>query len=312
MDRTAKPLLILPPAPARRAALEDLLLDLRPAARAEACLRLAEPPAGSRDAIAIVPDGGRALAAACIARRLDVGLLTFVFTRGELRRRGHARRLLQTLLSWFDTTGGRWLFATAPRALIPPMFEPFGFRVLHAGAAMYGQNATAIPGTSHAGVASASPSRSSSTASGDPYPQGPTASLVRTLGAVGDEPFLPLPRDQRVDAISRADWPLLFGLMQYVPGPDPRVPLAESAPAAEQASLDLLDQQDRGLCVLRGVWCHSRLLAAATLATDQLGARSFGALIPPAAPPALREDIVSVAASRGYTHVDFPFEVLAG
>lgn len=325
MDRTAKPLLILPPAPARRAALEDLLLDARPAARADLCRRLAEPPPGSRDAVAIVPDGGRALAAACIARRYDVGVLTSVFTRKELRLRGHARRLLQTLLAWFDTTGGRWLFAVAPPELLAPIFEPFGFRVLHRGAeaaalvrtlAAVGDEPFLPPARWHgARIEPHGPTVRLPGAAGE-EPSLPAARWHdppgRVSGAVGEEPYPRPGGEDRLEGVSRADWPLLFGLMQFAPGPDPRVPLAESAPAAETASLELLDQQDRGACVLRGAWSGRRLLAAGSLATDPLGTRSFGALIPPDGPAALRADLVSLAASRGYTQVDFPFELLAG
>lgn len=78
---------------------------------------------GSRDALALLPDGGRVLAIAALRRREQFGVLGQLFTHPDHRRRGYARQLLQALLSWFDMTGGRWLYLTSPQALAGEVFE---------------------------------------------------------------------------------------------------------------------------------------------------------------------------------------------
>ena len=104
-----KPLLIIPPAATRLSAIEPLLATSPAPRLADLRERIARRPPGSLDAFAALPDGPNMLAFACIRRCGGFGLLSDLFSRSDARRQGHAMRLLQTLLSWFDMTGGRWL-----------------------------------------------------------------------------------------------------------------------------------------------------------------------------------------------------------
>lgn len=123
-----KPLLIFPPAPARWLAIEEILAHEPAPWLADLQARFATAQS-SEDALALIPGGSRALAIACIRRKGDVGVLGHLFTRPDHRGRGFARRLMQTLLSWFDMTRGRRLYVTAPEELHGRFLEHFGFQI---------------------------------------------------------------------------------------------------------------------------------------------------------------------------------------
>src|SRR5262245_24311984 len=126
-----KPLLILPPAPNRWSSIEDYLDGTPPARIADLRNRFEAPQPEARDAFAIIPNGSLTLAFASIRRVGDIGVLGELSTRPDHRMRGFARSLIQTMLSWFDMTGGKWLYLTSPAGLASAIFENFGFRVLH-------------------------------------------------------------------------------------------------------------------------------------------------------------------------------------
>ncbi len=277
-SRVNKPLLVLPPSPPRWPLIENLLAD-EPAGRmSDLKARLCEPPAEAQDALALQPDGAHARAFACLRRKHDVGVLSQLFTHADHRRHGHARRLVQTLLSWFDMTGGKWLYATSPEELHAAFFEHFGFRVLHQGGAPAGMMTLL---RTPAGV--------------------PGDSLSHEGGAV------------TVRELGRSDWPLIVALLQHRPGPDPRVPIAESALAAEVTAFDLLEHADKGVCSLLGAGDGRRLVGVASLATDQLGSRTYAMILPHGSAPAeLRAAVLELAARKGYQHVDFPLEAVTG
>src|SRR5262245_52639324 len=126
-----KPLLVIPPAPNRWLSIEDYL-DGMPAARvADLRNRFESPQAEARDAFAIIPNGSLTLAFASIRRMGDIGVFGELSMRPDHRMRGFARTLIQTMLSWFDMTGGKWLYLTSPATLASAIFENFGFQVLH-------------------------------------------------------------------------------------------------------------------------------------------------------------------------------------
>lgn len=272
----SKPLLVLPPSPPRWPAIEALLENETPDPLSDLRARLTEPTEGANDAFAVQPDGAHVRAFGGLRRKLDVGVLGHFFTAPTHRQRGLARQLMQTLLSWFDMTGGKWLYACCPAALYSSFLEHFGFRVLHA------------------------------------RPDDPDAPLflLRTQAHVRG---LPIEQGGTPDVreLSRADWPLIVALLQHRPGPDPRVSQAESALAAEATAHDLLAQAARGQCALLGAGGAAYLSALASLATDQLGQRSYAMILPHGDPHAnLRAAVLSLAAAKGYEQVDFPLEAV--
>lgn len=270
-----KPLLIMPPAAARWPAFETLLAAEETIWREDLRRRLCEGLDGAHDAFAIIPDGGRALAVACLRRRHQVGVLGQLFTHPAHRKRGHARRLMQTLLSWFDMTGGRWLLATASVDLFASFLEHLGFRVLH-------------------GV-------------------GGTVALERALAGAGGKLTVQAVGKVRVAPLGRADWPLLVAALMHCSGADRRVTPQEAALSAERTALELVEQSDRGHCVLLGAWCEDRLAGVASVAVDQLGGRTYAMIIPhTGAPEDLRAGVIGLAQARGYEQVDFPLEVVGG
>lgn len=273
-----KPLLILAPSSTRWSAVEQLLGHEERPWLDDLRIRLSEGAEGGRDALAVVPDGSHFLASACIRRRHDVGVLGHVFTTTAQRQHGHARALMQALLSWFDMSGGRWLFLTSPREPAENVFEKFGFRMLH---------------------------RSGSEDDG-------RVTMLRTPSHVGDSPFEKLSGQVEIRVATRADWALMVALLQYYRGPDPRVPLEESALAAEPAALDLITQQHQGTCHLMVAWRQKRIIGFGSVATDQTGERTYAMLLPHDQPPdGLREALVDFAHARDYRQVDFPMEALA-
>jgi GNAT superfamily N-acetyltransferase len=268
-----KPLLIMPPAVARWPAFETLLATEEPIWMEDLRRRLCEGVEGARDAFAVIPDGGRVLAAACIRRRHQVGVLGQLFTHPEHRQRGHARRLMQTLLSWFDMTGGRWLLATAGAGVYAGFLEHFGFRVLH----------------------------------GD----GGAVALERSLASVAGEPAAAMAGEATIAPLGRADWPSLVALLMHRGGSDRRVAAQETALTAERTALELVEQADRGLCALLGAWRDERLAGMASVAIDQLGGRTYAMIVPHAgAPENLRPAAVALAQARGYEQVEFPLEAV--
>jgi GNAT superfamily N-acetyltransferase len=272
-----KPLLIIPPSPARWHALEDLVGHKGPPWMEDIERRFLHGEGAEQDAFAVIADGGRFLAHACINRRHDVGLLGHVFTRPEHRGRGFARRLTTTLVSWFDMTGGKWLYAGAAAELSESLYGQLGFRTIRRLQRETGEAVTML--------------RAADGATGNPLDQATDDLAIRD--------------------VSRGDWPLIVALLQYRSGPDPRVSLDESAVTAESTGLELLGRQDKGTCKLRGVFRGTRLVALGSVATDELGDRTYAMLMPHGESPLpLRETIIELARSKGYSQVDFPMEAL--
>jgi len=272
-----KPLLILGPSPARWPAVAQLLGHEESLWLEDLRRRLVDGVDGSHDAFAAIPDGGQMLAGAGIRRRHDIGVLGHLFTRPEHRGRGYARLLMQALLSWFDMSGGKWLYLTTPAELAGGLFEKFGFRAL---------------------------CRS-------PQADGARATMLRKLGHTADSPFDKLSGPLRIRDASRADWALLVALLQHRKGADPRVPLAESALTAERTALELLTQQEQGVCHLRLACCQERIVGVGSIAKRPGDKRTYAVLFPhDDRPEGLREAVLEYARVQGYEQVDFPMEAL--
>jgi len=272
-----KPLLIMAPAPARWHALADLVGDKGPPWLQDIEQRIIHGVDGGQDAFAVIPEGGRLLANACINRRHDIGILGHVFTRAEHRGLGFARRLISTLLSWFDMTGGKWLHLGTTADLAEGLFAKFGFEITHR-----------VNREPHDGVM-----------------------MARTADGAASNPLENASGEAVIRDVSRADWPLIVSLLQQRPGPDPRVSSDESAVAAEIAGLELISRQEQGTCKLCAAFCGHRIVSLASVATDQLGERTYAMLMPHSdSPPALREAVLEFARSKGYAQVDFPMEAL--
>jgi GNAT superfamily N-acetyltransferase len=276
-----KPLLILPPAPHRWHAVEPLIRELDPLRRAEIEARLTNGVPDSEDAFSIVTIAGQVVSLAWVAKRRQIGVLGLLFTHPEQRRRGHAKRALDTAASWFDMTGGAWLYAIGPRDAGEPLLSLLGFRTLF----------------------------------GALQPAAAPIAAVRTRGGAAPHPYDAAPLNDvpvEVREITLAEWPDLVALLMHFRGADPRVPLDESAVTADAFALDLLAQQKRGTCRLLAAQRAGRLIGAASVATDQLGDRTYAAMIPADAQiDPLREGVVAAAQAKGYTRVEWPMEVLA-
>lgn len=272
-----KPLLILAPSPSRWSAIEELLAHEDAVWVDDLRRRMTEELEGSQDAFAIIPDGGRVLAGACIRRRNQLGVLGHLLTHADHRRRGYARQLLQSLLSWFDITGGKWLYLTSPHGLTADVFEKFGFRILRR----------------------------------PPQEDHDRVTMLRTPAHVGEDPFDGLSGRVQIRAAKRADWVLVVALLQHHCGPDPRVPLEESAVAAETTALDLITQQEQGACRLMAACCQERIIGLGSVATNQDGPRTYAMLMPHDRPPeGLRPALLEYARVQGYEQVDFPMDGL--
>ncbi len=271
-----KPLLIIPPCPARWPAMAELSEELGSPWREDIRFRFRDGVAGSTDAFAVVPDGGRMLAAAYVCKCGPVGVVGRVFTRPEHRHKGLAVSLFQTITTWFDMLGGRRLYAQAPRDTADALLARVGFRL----------------------------ERFSTT------PAGQLATMVRSSGL---EPPAASAAHVEVRPAQRGDWPLIVELLLFNPGPDPRVSLEDSSGSAFVSTLELLNEQDRGTCALLAAVGGGAFAGLATVAVSQPGERTFAMLMPhSAAPPALRDAVLRLAAERGYTRVDFPMEALVG
>ncbi len=273
-----KPLLLIPPAPARWPALHDLFSHKGPPWTTDIENRFLAGVGGAQDVYAVLPEAGRFMAGACVNKCGELGVLGHCYTRPERRRRGYARRLIEALLAWFDMRGGRWLMLTTTGDLAEAVYAKFGFRTLRRLAWQPRERVT----------------------------------MLRTRAGVGDDPFATVAGDVTVREVGRAEWPALAMLLQFQPGPDPRVSIAESGVVAELFTLDLLDHQERGKCRLLGAFRGPRLVGLASLATDADGPRTYAMLMPHAgAPVELRDAVCAAARERGYADVAFPMEALA-
>jgi N-acetylglutamate synthase-like GNAT family acetyltransferase len=273
-----KPLLVIPPAPARWPALRDLGMHSDPLWQDDLEKRFFQGVPRSQDAFAIVPDGGLVLACASLSKRHDLGILTRVFVRPEHRGQGHARRLLETLIAWFDMTGGKWLYATATADLAEGLLRKLGFKTIRRA-----------PRTPHDAVVG-----------------------MRLTGEIYDDPLATADGRTTIHDVARANWPTMVVLLHNRPGPDPRIALDESAVTADQTALELIAQQEAGKCLLKAAFQGTRLIAFGTIAIDHPGERTYAMIMPHSdAPPTLRETLIEVARAKGYAHVDFPMEALA-
>lgn len=272
-----KPLLISTPAPARWPAIERLFAGLEPALLADLHRRFTGLP-DAQDIFAVIADGGAILSCAAICRRGPTGVLGYVYTRPEFRERRYAIDLIGASITWFDVTGGKWLYAFGPPAVADGLSK-FGFETAH----------QATTGSAEA------------------------VSMLRRGPSTEPSHLVAASETPALCDLTRADWPSLVALLQHLPGPDPRVPLAESAVGAERFSLDLVSQAERGACILKGLTTAAGLVSAGVVATDRTAAQTYGLLMPHNAPhPELRTALIESAAARGYTRVDFPMEMLAG
>ena len=273
-----KPLLIIPPAPSHWPALRDLLGNRGAPWLTDVERRFMQGVPGAQDVYAVVPSGGQYVASACINKCGEVGVLGNVLTRPEHRGRGLARKLTEAVLSWFDMTGGKWLFLETTAELDEGLYWKFGFAPIH-----------------HAVWA--------------PHDR---LTMLRIGLGVEKDPLAEAAGPVAVRDVTRADWPAMVALFQYRVGPDPRVPLAESAVTAEVFTIDLVTHLEKGACQLMGAFQGGRLVGLATVATDPSRERTYGMMMPhTGAPPELRQAILEFARSKGYTHVDFPMEALA-
>lgn len=276
-----KPLLIIPPCPDRWPALSDLL-DHKGAPWAEDIeKRFNGGVENAEDALAVIADGGRLLACACLNKCGDVGVLGHVFTREQHRRRGYAHKLIKTLIGWFDMLGGKRLYLGCTADLCG-LYEMHGFRTSHR----------------HAGA---------------PDDGRENVMMTRPAADAPADPFEGLSGDVSIREATRRDWPAIVSLMQHRPGPDPRVLIDESATTAEINMLELFSEQDRDTCRLLVSECGGRIVGLASMATDQIGDRTYAMVIPhDGQHDALRAALVELGRSRNYAHVDFPMASLGG
>lgn len=274
-----KPLLIIPPCSRRWPALSDLYAHETPLRLTDVEHRISAAVQGGQDAFAVIPDGGRMLSGALLSKRSQTGVLSLLYTRPEHRKRGHAGKLVATLLEWFTLTGGKRLYLTSPYDIAAGLFEKHTFKVLRRFASADGEQVT----------------------------------MINTAKGAPDNPYEHLECETAVRDVSRADWPLLVEFLQHRPGPDPRIGLDESAVAAETFALDLVDQNERGVSHLQASMRNDCVLALASVATDRIGDRTHAMTMPHDAPdPKLREAVIEFAAAKEYAHVDFPMEALSG
>ncbi|MBI5864914.1 MAG: GNAT family N-acetyltransferase [Planctomycetes bacterium] len=272
-----KPLLVIPPSPTRWDSVSALLENADAALMADLHGRVCDRLEGANDAFAVIPNGSLTLAFACIRRSEDVGVFGDLLTRADHRQRGFARSLLQTLLSWFDMTGGKWLYLTTPPQLASAIFENFGFRRLHQWPA---ENPTHV-------------------------------AMMRALSHVSPTPHPTQVGEPVIRPVTRADYPLAVSLLQHSAGPDSRVALAETAASAETFVANLLAQQERGVCKLLAATSGPVLSGIASVAVDQLGKRTYAMTMPhDSAPESLASAAVELGRANGYENVDFPLRAL--
>lgn len=272
-----KPLLLIPPCPARWPAIAAWTRHLPESAVLDLESRFSRVVDDARDACAIIPDGSQVLAWASVHRTGDIGVLAHAFTRPEHRRKGMAASLVEALTAWFEMTGGRRLYAGCDFE-IAGLYEKFGFRTIIR------------------------------------WSRPPDDEVVMLRSAAGeiDDPYASMSAVFEVRDVTRADWPRMVAMLTHRPGGDPRVALEESAAAAEATAHDLLVQQERGSCRLAGYWSGTLLVGLASVALDAPGPHTYAMMMPHSAPmPELREAAIRIGRDRGYAHVDFPLEALA-
>ena len=272
-----KPVLVIPPAPSRWPALEALLGHVGSPWIDDLKRRFAEGVAGSEDAFGLIAPGGQILANAAISKRGPVGVVGHCYTHPDHRRRGYARQVVETVTAWFEMTGGQWLFLATTTEYDEGFYRKFGFTPLRQ--AVWRPHDRVTLWWRKTGAAD------------DPLAAASGAAIVRDL--------------------TRADWATMIALLQFRSGPDPRVPLDESAVTAEVFTLDLIDHLERGACQLKGAFSGDILVGFASVATDRRGDRTYALLVPhDGTPPELRDAAISTARAQGYQHVDFPMEQL--
>ena len=246
-----KPLLIIPPAPLHWPALRDLYSHEGEPWLADLNTRMNQGVPGASDACAVIPSGGQFLAGAIINKAGNVGTLSHGYTRPEHRRRGYARQLTETLLSWFDMTGGQRLHLTATAELDEAFYSKFGF----------------------------SPLRRAVWA---PYDR---LSMLRIKPGTPEDPIRATAGNVSIRPLVRSDWPRMVDMLQYLPGPDPRVPLEESAVSARLFTLDLINHLEQRRSALLGAFRGNQLVGVATVAIDQPHERTYAMLLPQSARP---------------------------
>ncbi len=272
-----KPMLIIPPAASRWPALEALLAHKGEPWMRDIRKRFAEGVEGAEDAFALVAPGGQIVANATISKHGPVGVLGHCYTHPDHRRRGYARQVVETATSWFAMTGGRWLFLGTTAEYDESFYQKFGFAPLRQ-------------------------------AVWQPYDR---LTMWCTQEPAAEDPIGAVQGAVTVRDISRADWAAMVALLQFRKGPDPRVPLDESAVTAEVFTLDLIDHLERGACHLKGAFRGEMLVGFASVATDRSGDGTYALLVPHVGVPhVLREAVVNYARGQGYTQVDFPMEQL--
>ena len=231
----------------------------------------------TQDAAAVWLEGAQASAGAVIRRTGEVGVLAHVFTHPAHRQNGRARALLQTLLSWFDMTGGKWLYLSSPGDVASGMFANFGFRMLHSGA------------------------------EGDT----PAVCMLRTPAHTPDTPFAKASGEVQFRPATRADMVALTALLMHHNGPDPRTSVAETAIGAAATALDLVDQSEAGKFHLTVAARRGRVVGAGTLALEPAGRKTHAMVLPYDQTPAgLRENLLDAARVKGFEQVEFPMDAL--
>lgn len=301
-----KPLLIIPPCPARWPALADLLAHKGPPWVEDIEKRFTGGVENAEDAFAVIADGGRLLACACLSKCGEVGVLGHVFTRAQHRRRGYAHKLIKTLIGWFDMLGGKRLYLGCTTDLCG-LYEKHRFQTSHRhGGAPDGGAANA--GAADSGAAGAGAADAGTAATG-----AENVMMTRLAADAPADPFEGLSGNVSIRAATRRDWPALVALLQHRPGPDPRVSIDESATTAEINTLELFSEQDRNTCRLLVSQRAGRIVGLASVATDQTGERTYAMVIPhDGEHDALRAALVELGRSRAYAHVEFPMESLSG
>lgn len=274
-----KPMLIMPPAPERWPAIQDLLQHEGAPWLTNLERRFREGVPAAHDALAVIPAGSQLLASAAVSLFGNVGVLGHCYTRPEHRKRGYARQLVDTVRAWFSMLGGRWLFLSTTAELDAAFYGRFGFELLRRAVWAPYDRVTMLWAR-----------------------EGATTPGPADLGGTIE-----------VRPVTRAHWPAMVALLQYRVGPDPRIPLDESAVNAEALTLDLLAHQDRGAGLLLGAFCDERLVGLGSVALDRRGEQTYAILIPHTGyPVVLRDAATRFAQSRGFSSVDFPMERLGG
>lgn len=186
--------------------------------------------------------------------------------------------MIETLLSWFDMAGGKWLYATSPADLAERLLAPMGMQSM----------------------------RRHTCSDQDLV-------VVRRLAPdTLPDPLSTATGSLQVRDVSRANWPTMAILLYNRAGADPRVSLDESAVTAETVALELIAQQEREACNLKAAFHGARLIGLASIALEPTGERTYAALMPhDDTPAALREALILLARAHGYQQVDFPMEALA-